>query len=152
MYDLAHGTLAQADRFGQFLAGIYRFFNRRKVWQCCRTFLGLAGAKILSASSHVGFGLGFNLGFQLQGNFAKLPLFQITASLLGIQCPLLGLQQILKRENGHRVRQIILFAQRLTVVPVDDDHVLIDDDGRVAAVFDEICFQSVELLRAQRRE
>ena len=63
LHDLAHGTLAQADRFGQFLAGIYRFFNRRKVWQCCRTFLGLTGAEILSASSHVGFGLGFNLWF-----------------------------------------------------------------------------------------
>ena len=46
----------------------------------------------------------------------------------------------------------MLFAQRLTVVPVDDDHVLVDDDGGVAAVFDEIRFQSVELLRAQRWE
>ena len=63
LYDLAHRAFAQTNCFGQLLAGIYRFFNRRKVWQCCRTFLGLAGAEILSASSHVGFGLGFNLWF-----------------------------------------------------------------------------------------
>lgn len=50
------------------------------------------------------------------------------------------------------VGKSVLLAQRLTVVPVDNDHVLVDDDGGIAAVFDEICFQSVELLRAQRRE
>ena len=46
----------------------------------------------------------------------------------------------------------MFFADAETVVSVYDDHVLVDDDGGVTAVFQDIALQRRKLLRAERRE
>ena len=46
----------------------------------------------------------------------------------------------------------MLIAQGLSVMPIDDDQILVDDDGGIAPIFQEIRLQCAELLLAQRRE
>ena len=46
----------------------------------------------------------------------------------------------------------MLLADAKTVMPVDHLQVLVDDDGRVAAVLEKVGFQIRKLLVAQRRE
>ena len=43
-------------------------------------------------------------------------------------------------------------ADLLAVVSVYDDQILIDDDGRVAAVLQQVLFQRGDLLPAERGE
>ena len=146
LHHLAHGALTQANGVRQFFAGI----NRRKVRQCCRTFLGWVVC--LPSGRHIGLGLGFDLRLEFQGDLAQLPLVQVAAALLGIQRPLLGLQQIVKGEYKHLIGQAVLVAQGFSVMPVNDDQIFIDDDGGIAPIFQEVRLQCAELLLAQRRE
>ena len=61
--------------------------------------------------------LGFNFRFQLQCNPAPLPLVQIAAPLLRVQCPLLGFLQISEREHQHFVGQAVFFTDTETIWP-----------------------------------
>ena len=104
LHHFAHGPLTQTNGVCQFFAGI----NRRKVWQCCRTFL--RWAVCLPSGRHIGLGPGFDLRLKLQGDLAQFPLVQVTAAFLGVQRPLLGLQQIVKGEHQHLIGQAVLVA------------------------------------------
>ena len=146
LHHLAHGALTQANGVRQFFAGI----NRRKVRQCCRTFLGWVVC--LPSGRHIGLGLGFNLRLEFQGDLAQLPLFKVAASLLGIQRPLLGLQQIVKGEHRHVVGDAVFLTQALAVMPIHNDQLLIDDDRRVATILQQVRLQGGQLLPAQRGE
>ena len=62
-----------------------------------KTFLtDITGTVHLTTKRHIFFGPGLNIRLQPEGDFAQLPLVQVPAALLGVQRPLLGLQQIPK--------------------------------------------------------
>ena len=50
------------------------------------------------------------------------------------------------------IGQVVSFTDTETVVSVYDNHVLVNNDGGVATVFQDIVLQSRKLLHAQRRE
>ena len=104
----------------------------------------------LPSGRHIGLGLGFNLRLEFQGDLAQLPLVQVAAALLGIQRPLLGLQQIVKGEHRHVVGDAVFLTQALAVMPIHNDQLLIDDDRRVATILQQVRLQGGQLLPAQR--
>ena len=46
----------------------------------------------------------------------------------------------------------MFFADAETIVPVNENHILVDDHGCVAAVFQDVALQRRKLLTAERRE
>ena len=78
----------------------------------------------------------------------QFPLVQIAATLLRVQCPLLGFQQIGERERQHFVGQAVFFTDTETIVAIYDDYVLVDNNGGVTTVFQDIALQSRKLLSA----
>ena len=106
----------------------------------------------LATGTLVGLCPGLDLRPQFQGDLAQLPFVQVAAALLGIQRPLLGLQQIVKGKHRHLVGQVVPGANLLAVVAIYDNEILIDDDGRIAAVLQDVLLQRGKLLPAERRE
>ena len=107
---------------------------------------------VATASRHIGLCPGLNVRLQLQSDLAQLPLVQVAAALLGIQRPLLGLQQIVKGEHRHVVGDAVFLTQALAVMPIHNDQLLIDDDRRVATILQQVRLQGGQLLPAQRGE
>ena len=140
LHHLAHRALSEANGCSQFFAGVHRCGTFR---QCCRK---------VCTGTLVGLCPGLDLRPQFQGDLAQLPFVQVAAALLGIQRPLLGLQQIVKGKHRHLVGQVVPGADLLPVVAVYDDQILIDNDGRIAAVLQDVLLQRGKLLPAERGE
>lgn len=147
LHHLAHRALPKADRGGQLFAGVHR--GGVDFRQCCRrsTLILVPVVRLL-----VGLCPGLDLRPQFQGDLAQLPFVQVAAALLGVQRPLLGLQQIVKGKHRHLIGQAVPGADLLAVVAVYDDQVLIDDNGRIAAVLQDVLLQRGKLLPAERGE